>query len=543
MINKLIFTQKIILPLLIIISLVFSLWLMFHTFSYKNGDMQITLKIWSDFSGNIPLIRSFSFGDNFPPQYPLFSGELINYHFLFYLVVGLLEKMGLPIDYALNIPSALSFTLLIAAIYLFALSLFRNKVVGLLSVIFFLFNGSLSFLEFFKNHPLSNNAINQIITNNSYPSFAPYGPGIVSAFWNLNTYINQRHFALPLTLFLLLIRWIINLEQFSQRANKFHLIAGGIFLGILLYLHSSIFIMVIAVFVMLFLLLPNQRSNIAIMGILGFIISITRIIFIKESATFTPQIKLGYLIADKLSLPNFFEYWFMNLGLFLILLPIGFVLSSKLAKKILIAFSVLFVIGNLIQFSPEIAANHKFFNVFVVVGNIFVAFAILKFWRLNIIAKLLVPFIFFFLIFSGIIDFFPIKNDTVINLADYPKNQDIAWIIANTPKEGVFLNSSYIYHPASLAGRKIFYGWPYFAWSLGYDTNKRGEIMRRIFQEGNLDKVCILLKQNRINFIDTIEPADLDFKINYSFFKNNFKVIYRNPKNNFIIYNVSKSCR
>jgi hypothetical protein len=67
---------------------------MFSTFSYKDGNMLIASKAWSDFASHIPLIRSFSFGNNFPPQYPLFSGPPIKYHFLFYAFVGLLEKLG-----------------------------------------------------------------------------------------------------------------------------------------------------------------------------------------------------------------------------------------------------------------------------------------------------------------------------------------------------------------------------------------------------------------------------------------------------------------
>ncbi|TSC86331.1 MAG: hypothetical protein G01um10147_943 [Microgenomates group bacterium Gr01-1014_7] len=80
--------------------------------------MLIATKAWSDFASHIPLIRSFSLGDNFLPEYPLFPGEPIRYHFLFYAVVGYLEKLGLRIDYAFNILSALSFAFLIISIYL-----------------------------------------------------------------------------------------------------------------------------------------------------------------------------------------------------------------------------------------------------------------------------------------------------------------------------------------------------------------------------------------------------------------------------------------
>src|SRR5579859_5172895 len=121
------------------IFLLFSIWLMFSTFSYTNGSMMIATKAWSDFANHIPLIRSFSFGSNFPPQDPLFSGEPIHYHFLFYMFVGFLEKFGIRIDYALNIPSALGFFALLVIIYVFAIKIFHSKGVGIFSVIFFLF--------------------------------------------------------------------------------------------------------------------------------------------------------------------------------------------------------------------------------------------------------------------------------------------------------------------------------------------------------------------------------------------------------------------
>jgi len=50
----------------------FSWWLVWHTFDYKDNTIYIATKAWSDFAANIPLIRSFSWGKNFPPEYPLF---------------------------------------------------------------------------------------------------------------------------------------------------------------------------------------------------------------------------------------------------------------------------------------------------------------------------------------------------------------------------------------------------------------------------------------------------------------------------------------
>lgn len=537
------FFKKYILDILIFLfAITFSSWLMWHTFSYKDGSMVIAAKVWSDFASHVPLIRSFSLGNNIPPEYPLFSGEPIRYHFLFYFVVGLLERVGVPLDFALNVPSALSFTLLIITIYLLSKKLFQNKAVGILSVIFFLFNGSLSFLDFFKTHPLSQNIIGDIITNAEFPSFAPYGSGIVSAFWSLNIYTNQRHLALPLSLLFLMIFWIISNEQRKNKPKIIIITAWGVLLGFLLFAHSSIFIMAVAVLGILFLILPRQRLAIFIISIIGFLISLPRGTFLKESANFIPQIKIGYLIADNLNVTNFIKYWFLNLGLFWIFLPVGFILSSTTAKRILVSFLSLFIIGNTIQFSPEMAGNHKFFNVFVIVGDMFVAFALVKLWSKNVATKFIVPFIFFFLILSGLIDFFPIKNDRFITVNDYPKNPDILWIIQNTPKNARFLNSSYIYHPASLAGRKIFYGWPYFAWSLGYNTNLHSEQAKNALSSHDKKYICRVLVENKLDYVDLGQPSQ-DFPFDISFWQTNFQPIYQNPTTQFTIYQTKDICK
>ena len=210
--------------------LIFSSWLMFHTFGYDGtsnvpaafdgGSTQKNILIaracWSDFGSHIPLIRSFSMGDNFDrlrslqsPEYPLFSGEPIRYHFLFYMVVGLLEKIGLRLDWALNIPSILGFTLLLAGIWSLAVVLFKDKKIAILSIIFFLFNGSLSFLKFFKDHPISLNTPLDILRANAFPAFGPWDGGQITAFWNLNIYTNQRHLAWGFAIGIWFLVWIV----------------------------------------------------------------------------------------------------------------------------------------------------------------------------------------------------------------------------------------------------------------------------------------------------------------------------------------------
>ncbi|MEK7160276.1 MAG: hypothetical protein AAB702_02240 [Patescibacteria group bacterium] len=524
------------------LALAFSTWLMFSTFSYQNGEMQIASKAWSDFASHIPLIRSFSFGDNFPPEYPLFSGPPIRYHFLFYALVGLLEKGGLRIDFALNILSILGFSLLILMIYLFSKEIFKSKAVGILSIIFFLFNGSLGFIKFFSAFPLSKNSLFEIISNNKFISFGPYDGSIISAFWNLNIYTNQRHLALSYGLSLLLIYLFLKYKEDEKKENIKKSVFIGIVLGFSFILNMSVFLMTVVILFSMFLFFGKKRIYIFTALIIGGLITLPQYLYIQSGGNSSFQIFLyfGYLVSRGSNFFEFINYWFQNLGLHFFLIPLGFFIASKNNKKILISFFSLFLIGNLFQFSPEIAANHKFFNYFIIIGSMFSAYALYFLWK-KIVFRPLVLILFFLLIFSGIIDFFPIKNDTKIALSDYPVNKDIVWIMQNTKPNSVFLNTQYLYDNASLAGRKIFLGWPYFAWSQGYDTNSRDELRKTMLNTKDLNYFCKNVRQNNLSYAE-LSPTE-DITVNKDFFEKKFISVYKNSQTDVSIYSLSVGCK
>ena len=525
---------------LVLIALLFSSYLMFFTFYKESGNLFIAGKAWSDFGSHIPLIRSFSFGSNFPPQYPLFPGEPINYHFLFYFFSGVLEKTGLPIDFALNIPSIAGFSLLILIVYIFASKLFHSKAVGILSVIFLIFNSSLSFLYFWQNHKNSSDLFFDLITNNSFSSFAPYGEGLVTAFWNLNIYTNQRHlglsFALSLLIILLVLKPLISNKKIDLKLS----LILGVILGFSFYLHIAVFFMTLVVLFFIFIAFTNLRKSIFFLAIPAFLLSFPQYLYLQSGGEgFGLRFVSGYLTASQ-STFDFFKFWIYNLGISVLLIPLGFIKSSINARKILFCFIPLFLIGNFIQFSPEIAANHKFFNYFLLIGNMFSAFFLVYIWKKNLFFKMTSIFLFTLMILGGIVDFFPIFNDQRGALKDYENNKNISWIQENTPKDSVFLNTTYFNNDAALAGRKIFLGWPYFSWSQGYDTEERDKEIKFFFTLSKPDEVCRFLDRKRIDYI-YLERQPTDYSYIESFW-GKFKPIYENKDNKSKIFEVKSLC-
>ena len=523
---------------------VFSWWLMWKTFRINQlGNLEIATKVWSDFAATIPLIRSFSFGHNFPPQYPLFAGPPIRYHFIFFSAVGLLEKMGVKLDWALNSLSILSFFALLLAIYFLSKELFKKRSVSVLSCIFFLFNGSLSFLEFFRKNPISSHTLSDIVQNTSFPSFAPYdGSNLVSAFWSLNIYTNQRHLAFAYAFFLMFILIVYKALKKKGGLSLNKSLILGILAGFFPFLHLSVFVMIEISLFILFVISPNIRKGLFISALISLIIALPQIIYMGVSVTNTDFFRPFYLVSNPTFL-SLIKYWFYNLGFAIILSPIGFLLAKRRQRKIFLPFLSFFLIGNLFRLSPEMAANHKFFNLFLIGANMFAAYSIYRLWKYKTVGKIIAIFYVFVMTFSGIIDIFPIKNDVYSEIKDGKNNEVEQFIVDNTPKDSVFVNASYIYDPASLAGRRVLLGWPYFSWSAGYDTDERFNLLKNILESSDLEYSCSLLKNAGVNYIEIQNPTPIEgIEINYNFFKEHFNKIFSSSENNIYIYDAKTSC-
>src|SRR3972149_11768542 len=368
-------------------------WILFSsTFDYdeKLHEIKIAGLIWSDYGFHIPLIRSFSLGNNLSLEHPLYAHESIRYHFLFDFMVGVQEKMGMPLDYALNIPSALFWTCLLISIYYLSKKLFfDSRFVGFVSVVLFLLNSSLSFVEFIKKYPPK--SLESLIRSwwhlPGYVAFGPWDGNIISAFWNWNIYINQRHLAFGFALVILVLIHYIEEHITKERKTTYGQKAFvGLITGLLVLWHGHAFMCLFGLLCLFFLLFP-ERKKCLVAIVVAFIIALPQIFWLQKSSPDVEShfsLSSGYLVVSHRApidfmpyqflnrgisfIISFIRYWFFNLGLSFISIPVTFFLVDNQRKKIFLMFLSLFIIGNLFRFSPEMAANHKIFNLWLVVS-------------------------------------------------------------------------------------------------------------------------------------------------------------------------------
>lgn len=55
------------------------------------------------------------------------------------------------------------------------------------------------------------------------------------------------------------------------------------------------------------------------------------------------------------------------------------------------------------------------------------------------------------------------------------------WLAENLTSEDLILTPEYSINEVTMAGVMMYMGWPYYAWSAGYDTYRRADIAKTIY--------------------------------------------------------------
>src|SRR5947209_772134 len=189
------------------IALFFALvtWMMFATANSTGGRLQIGNNEYSDFGPNTAIVQSFGVGHNFPTEYPHFSGQRIRYHFLFYFLAGNFEFLGFDPAWSLNLLSILSVVAMLVRVMSLGEILFQSRAVARVGAALFFFFGSLSYIPFFSHEKSWQTALHDIFTHREFlPSIFPYR-GELWGVWSQVTYANQRHFAIAIGVFFLVL--------------------------------------------------------------------------------------------------------------------------------------------------------------------------------------------------------------------------------------------------------------------------------------------------------------------------------------------------
>lgn len=554
--------------------------LMWKTFFVKAETLNVGYTVYSDFSPHLGMIRSFSYGNNFPTQYPFFAGTDVKYHFMFQFLVGNLEFLGMRIDNAFNIPSALGFLSAVSLLYVFAYKISGKKAVGLLSCLFFVFRSSNSLFKFIAEQPVGTNIFKALKDNTEFIS---YSTNEDWGLWNLNVYCNQRHFAFSIAVLLLvLMLFMPHLYEMSERIKcrlqekmkkhpiesrktletglqeiRFFIkesfftpegwyikdlrlaICSGLLLGSISFWNGA---STIAALLVLFgiAIVADRRLEFLIMAVITTILSLLQSSLFVEGSVVSPKFFFGF-IAENKSLFGSLDYLMRLLGILPIVLVVAFLLVKGVEKYALFAFSFPLIFAFTVSLTTDVTVNHKYIMISVMLMNIFAAIIVAKLFSMkNIWYRCTCVVLVILLTATGVYDYSMVlkKNKNCLQLS---LNDPLTlWIKENATSQDIFLTNNYALNNIVFGGAMLFQGWQYFSWSAGYDTQSRDMLVKEMYESSSSDNLDRLVKENHIRFIvvDNDVRTSSSFVVNEEVISNTYQVAftYNDNGTNAIIY-------
>jgi hypothetical protein len=536
-------------------------FLMFDSFRIVDEKIQLGLSVFSDFGPHLAMIRSFSYGGNFPTTYFHFPDGTIRYHFLFQFLVGNLEFLGLRLDMAMNIPSILSLTCSLMLLYALAVKITGKRLVGFLVVLMFYFRSGYAFFDLFLETS-SWEELWQRIINNQIPIGKTENESW--GLWTINVYANQRHFGMAIGVMFLIIFVLFDLlkNNFKKGGKKFiqkillsreawmiedywRAIFVGCTLGLLTYWNAAVVIASLIIIGGIALTARAKLEFVVVLAITVFLGQLQKMFFVSGGGEVVkPELYIGFLAQQK----DFFgiwQYYGKLLGIMPIIFGLGLIFGKRLIRYLGFLFLGPLIFATFIKMTPDVSVAHKYVIISIILMNIVVTcFIDVLLKSRKLIPIIISVFLILEMTVTGVVDWITFHNMNAPNRAFLfeTKDETIDWIRSNTANGDVFLTEAVFMNPVLLSGRRIFYGWPYYAWSAGYETLEREGVVKKIYEGEDYQLVKQLLEENHISYvmIDDNNRFSSLITVNELWFDKNFPVVYANlEKQNLKIYKVN----
>ncbi len=540
--------------------------LMWTTFYARDGRLNIGVSVFSDFSPHIGMIRSFSYGNNFPTSYSHYAGEDIKYHFMFQFLAGNLEFLGLRIDYAFNLPSMLSFISAFMLLYVLAVKITGRMLTGGLALWFFAFRSGKALFEYISEIPKGVSIWETLAINTDFIGKTTHEDW---GLWNLNVYCNQRHFAFGLSvMFFLIIMFLPHLYEMIdalQRKKGFsnktrHIFFSGqgwkignvrypVFLGILLgslaFFHGSA---VIGCLLVLFVIaiLATRRLEFLITAVITVLLSTLQSSCFINGTAVKPEFLFGFIAQNK-TLFGVLSYLDRLLGVLIPVIIIAFIFGDTVHRFLITAFAAPLIFAFTVSLTVDVTVNHKYVMMSCILLGIFSALLVTRMLEsrkaaVGIAAAALI----IMLSATGIYDFTTVirKNSRigpiVLNMDD-PLTE---FVINNSDSRDIFLTGAYSINQVVFGGAMLYQGHQYYAWSAGYDTYYRDIMVRRMFEAQTPEELDELVKENNISFIiiDSVSRESDDYVLNEDNIRATYECVYEAGEgySNVAVFDTSK---
>jgi len=482
--------------------------------SIYSGDHLIAASpnMFPDLYAHVALIRSFSFGYNFPTEYPFYIGEGMKYHFLFYFGSGVLEKLGLPLTWALNVPSFLSVASMLSLAAFLAWRASGLFAAACLAPIFCLFRSSLSWIDFLKSEIRSYQKADAEIVEPFIFGTTPFERwGIFTP----NAHLNQHHLVMGLAIMLLcFVFCALSPPTQQSRLNKEwrNFVLAGLFLGLSIYWNGATFLA--SAFGLIPALFSKNHSRRAAI-ILGTAVCVgaAEVALVNQGGSSALPHRIGLRFGFLAGSTHLSEVMIYCAWIFGVQPLVAFFAARRGVECSILVWSmglmpILAVF--FLQLTPEIVQGHKFINAGTLVWASLAAGLTASLMTAQLARRRVVGMLLAVLMtLTGVLDAGMLLNFGSQKRHFSLNEKIIQWIDGHTPADSVFLSAVRGDQASLVAGRRTFLGPCGLVSGVGYAYDVRLKWMNKLTLMSATEQVQAL-QDVGVGFISTEGHAESD---------------------------------
>jgi len=383
--------------------LLFGSWMMRTSLYIDDGQLHAGYSVFSDFAPHTALISSFARGANFPTWYPHFPMDGIRYHFLFYFLCGNLDFLGLPLDWAINLPSLVGLGSFCALLVLLGVLLTGRRPAYFAAPALLFLRSSFGVFTFIRDRRAEGASLVEAIR--AIGQSTVFVGNTLHEDWGLyavNVYANQRHLLFGAALLLLLLFLFLPLLRAGLRPlhpedgrrprllrTDAWLPPSARMLGAALlivigmpYLHGSVLITFLLILAPLAVFSTGRLAHLLVAAA-GIASAALQARFfaggVNEAASFSWQ--FGFL-ADPPTLWGVLGYCIELYGAaFLLMLILPWVQPGRFRTVAAAAFLIPFGFAFFISLTPDVTVNHKYLILSAALSNILIVDLVARVWE------------------------------------------------------------------------------------------------------------------------------------------------------------------
>jgi hypothetical protein len=510
-----------------VIAILVGLWLVAErTFFWSADGLYIgNVNNLGDLPYHVQITASFAYGENFPPQNPVFAGSGFSYHYIADLLAAIFVATGLDLVGGILIVSLLLGAGLLVVIHCWAYELTGNAVAARLAPLILVFSGGFGWVTLLDQARASEDGIVATFVEGAerytiaYEGVLRFGNAVTTLL------IPQRGLLLGmgLAVIVLMLLWR-HLDEPDPEATRAtsprgwirtvaaepQMLVAGLMTGSLPMIHVHTFAVVLGTAFFLGLLFRewrNGRWRPWVVYVLATLLVALPLVLVTARGS---QADLGAFVGIELGWDNGtfdpFWFWFVNAGVFILLAVAGFMLMARdrIGSRKLLVYSLPFVLWfllpNVLRLAPWLWDNIKVLIYWWLGLAPLVALVLARLWQQREVSrKLAAVALAFVLLASGFLDVARASIGPDYREFDSDGIAFAGLVRERTSPDSIVLTAPVFNTPIYLTGRRVFMGYAGYLWANGLPYLEREADVRRIYA-GEPD-AAELLRAHGIDYI------------------------------------------